>query len=59
MRRLILAGLVLVGALGVTQLSVPTASANHIDCSLVRCMSCDPGWVPAPTPHNCCRCLPE
>jgi hypothetical protein len=56
MKRLILAGLVLAGTFGVAQLSVPTASAASVDCSLVRCASCPPGTVLSPTGNDCCRC---
>jgi hypothetical protein len=56
MKRLILAGLVLAGTFGVAGLSVPTASAQAVDCSLVRCASCPPGTVLSPTGNDCCRC---
>lgn len=59
MKRMLLAGLVALGTLCAAQLSVPSASANHVDCSLVRCEACPDGWVWSPTPHNCCRCVPE
>jgi hypothetical protein len=58
MKRLLLAGLVAVGALASVQATVPAANANHIDCSTVRCMACPEGQVFSPTPHNCCRCIP-
>lgn len=58
MKRLILAGLVAVGAFTAIQTTVPAANANHIDCSLVRCEGCPEGYVFSPTPHNCCRCIP-
>ena len=54
MKRMILAGLVLAGAFGVAQ--VPTATAQPIDCSLVRCEACPAGQVLSPTPNDCCRC---
>lgn len=54
MKRLVLAGLVLAGAFGVSQ--VPTVSAQQVDCSLVRCEACPPGYVLAPTGNDCCRC---
>lgn len=56
MKKLILTGLVLAGALGVAELSVPQASAAHVDCSLVRCQECPPGTVLSPTGNDCCRC---
>jgi hypothetical protein len=58
MKRLILAGLVTMGALVSIQATVPAANANHVDCSTVRCMACPEGQIFAPTPHNCCRCIP-
>jgi len=56
MKRMILAGLVLAGTFGVTQLAVPEASAQQVDCSLVRCAACPPGTVLSPTGNDCCRC---
>ena len=56
MKRIVLAGLVLAGALGVGQLSVPRASAQPVDCSLVRCEACPVGYHLAPTGSDCCRC---
>jgi hypothetical protein len=53
---MILAGLVLAGAFGAIQLSAPQASADPVDCSLVRCMECPPGTVLSPTGNDCCRC---
>jgi hypothetical protein len=57
MKKLILAGLVIAGALGAVQVSAPKADAN-VDCSLVRCMECPAGTVWAPKPNDCCRCVP-
>lgn len=57
MKRLILAGLVAMGALVSVQATIPAADAN-IDCSTVRCMACPEGQIFSPTPHNCCRCIP-
>ena len=59
MKRLILAGAVTLAAVASLQISAPKASANHVDCSLVRCMACPDGFHLAPTHHNCCRCLPD
>lgn len=56
MKRLILAGLVTLSAFGAVQLSVPQAGAQQVDCSLVRCEACPPGFEPAPTGNDCCRC---
>ena len=58
-KRILLAGLVLAGALGVTQLSVPTASAQQVDCSLVRCAECPVGQHPKLTPPDCCKCVKD
>lgn len=57
MKRLILAGIVALAAIASIQVSAPAASANHIDCSLVRCMACPTGYHLDPTPHDCCRCV--
>jgi hypothetical protein len=59
MKKLILAGVILAGSLGVAQLSVPQASAQPVDCSLVRCVSCPEGQHLALKPPHCCRCLPD
>lgn len=56
MKRLILAGIVLAGTFGVNQLTLTQASAQPVDCSLVRCMECPTGTVLSPTPTDCCRC---
>ena len=58
MKRIILAGLVSLGALFAIQVSAPQASAA-VDCSTVRCMACPEGYHWAPTGNNCCRCLPN
>jgi hypothetical protein len=57
MKKLILAGLVIAGALGAVAVTAPKAEAN-VDCSTVRCMACPAGTVFSPTPHDCCRCVP-
>jgi len=59
MKRLILAGVILAGSLGVAQLSTPQASADPIDCSLVRCMDCPVGQHPKLTPPDCCKCVKD
>lgn len=58
MKRIILAGLVSLGALFAVQVSAPQASAGNI-CDTVRCMECPAGTHWAPTGNNCCRCLPD
>jgi len=58
MRRLILAGLVMLGAWGLT--SLPPANADPpIDCALVRCLPCPEGFRLLQQPNNCCRCVPD
>lgn len=57
MKRIILAGLVSLGALFAIQVSAPKAEA--VNCDLVRCMACPDGQHLAPTGNNCCRCLPD
>jgi hypothetical protein len=55
MKKLVLASLIALGAWGVALIPTPASAAN---CDAVRCMACPPGTVFAPTPHDCCRCLP-
>jgi hypothetical protein len=58
MRRLVLAGLVTLGAWGLISLP-PSASADPpIDCALVRCLPCPEGFRLLFKPNNCCRCVP-
>jgi hypothetical protein len=58
MKRLILAGLTVLGAFGAIQLSAPQANAQGgQDCSVVLCMTCPEGYTLSPTPGNCCRCV--
>lgn len=57
MRKLLFASLMLLGTFAAVEMSTPPAHA--IDCSTVRCMACPDGFVFSPTPHNCCRCLPD
>jgi hypothetical protein len=57
MKRIILAGLVSLGALFAIQVSAPQAAAAN--CDAVRCMACPEGTHWAPIPSNCCRCLPN
>ncbi len=60
MKRLILAGLVSLGALFAIQVSAPDANAIPPNsCAGVRCMACPEGTHFAPIPGNCCRCLPN
>lgn len=57
MKRMLLAGFVALAALASTQIAAPAANANHVDCSLVRCMACPDGYVLSPTHNDCCRCV--
>jgi hypothetical protein len=57
MKRLILAGLVSLGALFAIHVSAPQAAAGN--CDNVRCMECPAGYHWAPTGNDCCRCLPN
>jgi hypothetical protein len=57
MKRLILAGIVTVGALVAVQATTPAASAAG-NCDGVRCMACPEGYVLSPTGNDCCRCVP-
>lgn len=59
MKRLILAGVTVLGALGAIQVSAPQANAQGgpNNCALVLCQVCPAGTVAAPTPGNCCRCV--
>jgi hypothetical protein len=57
MKRIILAGLVALGALTAVQISAPTATAAG-KCDTVRCAECPAGYVWAPTGNDCCRCVP-
>ena len=59
MKRMILAGLVSLGALFAVQASVPSATADPKICDTVRCMECPVGYHLAPTGNDCCRCLPD
>lgn len=57
MKRLILAGLVTLGALSAVQISAPQANAQPQNCAVVLCQVCPAGTVASPTPGNCCRCV--
>jgi hypothetical protein len=57
MKRILLAGLVLLGALGAVELTTPSAEAVG-PCAGVRCVACPEGFVLKPTGNDCCRCVP-
>ena len=58
LKKLVLALALLLGAFAALELAPSTASAAG-PCDNVRCMACPPGTHWAPTPQNCCRCLPN
>lgn len=58
MKRIILAGLVSLGALFAVQVSAPQVNAAPNRCDGVRCIACPEGYYFAPTGNDCCRCLP-
>jgi hypothetical protein len=57
MKKLILAGLVVVGAL--TAVSTTTAQNIPQACWGVRCAACPEGTHWAPKANDCCRCVPD
>jgi hypothetical protein len=57
LKKLILAGVVALGAIAAVQVTAPeAAAAKPVDCRLVLCAPCPEGTVLAPTPQNCCNC---
>ncbi len=57
MRRLMLLGLVTLGAWGVSH--VPPAQADPpTSCAAVLCQPCPEGFRQLQRPNNCCRCVP-
>lgn len=57
MRRLLLAGLVCLGAFGSIQISALEAQPFPKQCIAVTCLPCPEGTVAAPKPNDCCRCV--
>jgi hypothetical protein len=57
MKRLMLAGLVTLGAWGVVSLP-PAQAAPPTPCSLVLCLPCPEGTRAIGHPPNCCKCVP-
>lgn len=57
MKRLTLAGIIILGAFTAVGITSPKANAA-VDCSLVLCRTCPEGQVLSPTGNNCCRCVP-
>lgn len=58
MKKLILAGLVVAGALGAVS-TIATAQNVPQACWGVRCAACPDGTVWSPKPNDCCRCVPQ
>jgi hypothetical protein len=56
-KNLLLALLLLLAAAAAIELA--PAQAAPPDCSAVLCLQCPEGTVAAPTPGNCCRCVPK
>jgi hypothetical protein len=56
-KNLLLALLLLLGV--AAALEVAPAQATPPDCAAVLCLPCPEGTVAAPTPGNCCRCVPK
>lgn len=58
MKRLILAGLMVLGMFTTIQVSAPQANAQDLShCAAVTCLVCPEGYTASPTPGNCCRCV--
>jgi len=55
MKKIILAGVIALGAWGITLIPTPAQAGN---CDNVRCMACPAGTVWSPIPSDCCRCVP-
>ena len=53
---LVLAALGII-ALGAFELATAPPAAAATNCYLVKCLPCPDGYVPSPTPGNCCRCV--
>lgn len=58
MRRLILAGLVTLGALALNAIP-PAEAAPPTSCIVVLCQPCPEGYRLLFKPNNCCRCVPN
>lgn len=57
-KNLLLALLVMVGAAAALGIAPAQAEPPLDRCAAVTCPVCPEGTVAAPTPGNCCRCLP-
>jgi hypothetical protein len=58
MRRLVLAGLLTLGTLGLVSLP-PVEADPPTDCSAVTCLVCPEGERPLGKAPNCCLCVPD
>lgn len=58
MKRLILAGLVTLGAWGAVSLP-PVQADPPTPCAAVLCLPCPEGFRLLLKPNNCCRCVPD
>jgi hypothetical protein len=57
-KNLLLALLLLIGAAVALDLAPAFADPPLDNCAAVLCLRCPEGTVAAPTPGNCCRCVP-
>ena len=57
-RALFAIGLVATFAFGASQLATEALADPPLDnCAAVLCLPCPDGYVAAPSPGNCCRCV--
>jgi len=53
-------GLCAIIALGAVQLATQVKADPPVEnCAAVLCIQCPDGYVPKPTPGNCCLCIPS
>jgi hypothetical protein len=58
MKRLILAGIVTLGAFTAVGVTAPKVDAAPNNCDAVRCVACPEGQELKRVPNDCCRCVP-
>jgi hypothetical protein len=58
MKRMMLAGLVLLGAWGIIASTPPASADRPTSCAAVLCAPCPEGFRLLLKPNNCCRCVP-
>ena len=57
-RILFAAGVSAIALVGTAQLATDALADPPLDnCAAVLCLPCPDGYVAAPTPGNCCRCV--